>query len=686
VKALINGLIKHISIKGRLLLMFLVPGVIYYVFSTALSFSHIQSLSNARVIELQAVVESAVGKTAAQFLRRGLKQDLGEVLKSLVSDTAIAGAVVFDIEDTVFAQAGALNSNAGISVYTHEIYHQSVIPEFDDIDFNEGVSKGRPELIGTLVFYVDKKSTLGQSWQPALEDSILLFITILICSPFFYALYQSFNKPLSSILRDILEFEQGNVEWITRKDTGDDEFARIEKTLKRVATTVIEQTRQISNANKTLKHRAYELERQVSIATEAREDADRANAQKDTFVANVSHEMRQPLVGIVSGVDLVEQFVLCAQNRLMELNRSVSPEQYVMLTSVRADLKDAINGLGISKKYSKELTVMVDDLLASIQDMYQEIILHPSTFLLHDSLDVLLQSHHQYASAKELDYLYAIRGLDVDSPVYVMGDWVRISQVINNLIGNAIRFTDKGLIDIKADVNFINENVNIRFTISDSGVGINDHEKESIFKLFHIGEDPADKKYAGLGTGLTIAQKISQKMEGMLNLEYSKAGAGTRFSFEISLPISSVEVLKPEDAILPTEKRTSLLYVEDSPINRQVFQMYCELSSIDLILATNGKEGLERYKSHHFDALIVDCYMPEMNGFDFVMQIRQGENDLDSTHIPIFALTADASKRNKERCFNAGFDEFLTKPYNNATFRFLIDRIKDIQTKSHQHS
>lgn len=681
-KSLINCLRKNISIKGRLLLMFLVPGIIYYLFSTALSFSHIQSLSNARIDELQAVVESAVGKTSGQLLSRGLKGDLEEVLKTLVENTAVSGAVVYDVDKSPFAHAGDLRSNSRTKIYEHNIFHKAVVPDYDDIDFNDGVSKGEPKLIGKLVFYVDIEITQGQSWQAAIGDSVLLLLTILICSPLFYALYQSFNRPLSSILKDILEFEQGNLVWVNRKDFGDDEFTRVKQALKRVATTVIDQTRQISDANKKLEHRAHELEKQVGIATVAREEADRANAQKDIFVANVSHEMRQPLVGVVSGVDLMEQFILFAQNRLMELNRGATPEQYALLTSVRADLKDAINGLSISKKGSKELTLMVDDLLASIQDMYQEITLHPSTFILFDSLNVLLKSHYDHATTKGLDYSFNIHGMSVDAPIYVKGDWVRISQVVNGLIDNAVRFTERGSVSIKAGVVIKKGNVNIMITVTDTGVGISDHEKESIFKLFHIGEDPTHKKHAGLGTGLTIAQKISRRMRGELNLEHSTIGEGSRFTFNISLPISSSAELLPEYEEIPMiQKKINLLYVEDSGLNRQVFQMYCELSGINLILAKDGNEGIEKYKSHRFDALIVDCYMPEMNGYEFVKCIRQWEQEDDSGHIPIFALTADASTRNRERCFDAGFDEFLTKPYTNSTFRFILDRIKRIDLK-----
>ncbi|MFA0809495.1 response regulator [Microbulbifer epialgicus] len=683
-KALIRYLRSHVSIKKRLLLMFFIPGIVYYLFSTALSFSHIQGISNARSVELRSVVKSAVGKTSAQFISRGLKKDLEEVLHSLISDTAVNGVIVYDVDNTIFAQVGDISPRTNVAVYEHKIFHKPIIPSFDEIDFNDGVSKGDAEQIGNLKFFVDQAIVEEDSWQAAIGDLAILFIIILICSPLFYALYQSFNNPLSSILNNILEFEKGNLDWIQRNDKGDDEFTRVQQALKRVARTQIDQTRQIREANLTLKQRALELEHQVKIATEAREEADRANAQKDIFVANVTHEMRHPLAGVVSGVDLVEQFILCAQHKLMELNNSVTPEQFSQLIAIRTELKDAISSLGISKTSSKDLTIMVDDLLTSIQDMHQEILLRPTTFLLYDSLDILFRSHYENATSKGLDYQFEIKGLEIDSPLYVKGDWVRISQVVNSLLENAIRFTEQGTVSITVEVSIQKGNVNLHFVISDTGVGISDNEKESIFKLFHIGEKPSDKQYSGLGTGLTIAHKIAERIKGELNLEHSELGVGSRFYFNLKLPVSSAKDIIPYEIKNSVEKRLSILYVEDSAMNRQLFSSFCKIAGIDLILAQNGQEGIERYKSHHFDGLIVDCYMPKMNGYDFVRKIRQWEKEEDSGHIPIFALTADASTRNRERCFNAGYDEFLTKPYTRSTFRFIIDRIDRYNSRNHR--
>jgi signal transduction histidine kinase/CheY-like chemotaxis protein len=655
--------------------MFLIPAIIYYLLSTTLTISHIQNLSKARTSEIKSVVNSAIGKTAALLITRGLKQDLIEVVQTLIKDTAVVEVIVYDVNNRIFAKSGTNTSNTKTEVYEHKLYHKPIVPMYDEFDFNDGITKGKPVLVGTLIFRIDQQIVKSQSLYTVIGDLILLLLIALICSPVFYALYLSFSRPLSSILSNILEFEKGRYDWIVHNDHSSDEFMRVQQSLKRVAVTLLNQTEQIQDANIILEQRAIELERNIQFAIEARKEADKANTQKDIFVANMTHEMRHPLVGVVSGIDLSEQFILCAQNRLMALNVAASQEQSAELSNARAELRDAINSFSISKTCSKELTLMVDDLLASIQDMYHEITLRPTTFLLFDSLHVLFSSYYDYAKAKSLEYNFSIKGIESDSALFVKGDWVRISQVINSLLDNAIRFTEQGIIIATAKVSVSNDNVDLTFIVSDTGVGISDLEKVSIFKLFHIGENPVDKKHSSLGTGLTIARKIAHKLHAHLNIDYSELGIGSRFSFNMTIPVSTNNDLIPDDNKPNLCKQTSLLYVEDSAVNRQVFQMYCDLFSINLIKVRNGIEGMNRFISRKFDALIIDCYMPKMNGYQLVQKIRQWEDKMDAGHITIFALTADASSRNQKKCFDAGFDEFLTKPYTKETLRFIIDRL-----------
>ncbi len=675
--ALIHFLRKHTSVRRRLIMAFFIPGILFYLFSTTQSLLHVNSLSEARLNEIELVVSSAVGKTAAQFINRGLKHDLEEVLHSLITNTAVVKAIVYDIDNKIFAESGQMISMDKVTEFRQFIYYQPVIPEFDEFDFNIGVTKDARKQVGMLLIYVDQEIVQNQSLQIILSDLTLFVTIIILSSPLFYALYKSFNLPLSSLLDNINRFGDGNLNWSNELNEIEyaDEFSEVHATLKIVASKITDQKTLIHEANCILEQRASDLKRQVAIATEARKEADRANSQKDCFVENVSHEMRHPLVGIISGVDLVEQFIICTQNRLMDTNLATTSVQFIAIKRMREDLKNALHSLEISKTYSKDLTILIDDLLASIQDMNQEISLSLTVILLYDSLQALFHSHAEFAHIKGLDYQFIIKGLDGEEPLYVQGDWARISQVVNIILDNAIRFTEKGKVTVTADISLSEGQTELSIFVADTGVGIRDSEQIAIFKLLQIGENPTDKLYSRLGNGLAVASKISDRMNGRLHLDYSKPETGSCFSFKISLPVASPQFSATDEFEYKVKKQYSLLYVEDSAINRQVFKMYCELSGISLIQAQNGIEGIERFMSHQFDALIVDCYMPKMNGYEFVRKIRAMEAENETSHIKIFALTADASARNRKKCLDAGFDEFLIKPYTKATIKFIVDRI-----------
>jgi methyl-accepting chemotaxis protein len=287
----------------------------YLSHATTLAISHIQNLSKARTGEIKSVVNSAIGRTAALLITRGQKQDLEEVLQTLVKDTAVVEVIVYDVNNHIFAKSGTSTTNAITEDYEYKLYHKPIVPKYDEFDFNDGIVKGKPVLVGTLVFRIDQQIVESQSLYTVVGDSILLLIITLICSPVFYALYLSFSRPLSSILSNIIDFENGSFDWIGHSEHGSDEFMRVQQSLQRVAVTLLDQTEQIQAANITLEKRAVDLEKSVQIAIEARKEADKANTQKDIFVTNMTHEMRHPLVGVVSGVDLSEQFILCAQNR-----------------------------------------------------------------------------------------------------------------------------------------------------------------------------------------------------------------------------------------------------------------------------------------------------------------------------------------------------------------------------------
>ncbi|WP_018690925.1 response regulator [Algicola sagamiensis] len=665
------SVLQRLTIRSRLILMFLLPCFVYYTFSMTLSYEHSKDIIEARTAEAKLIVNSMMEVAAAQLMHHGLKDELSVILNQLVDTTSVDYVVVYDRDGDIFVRAGFLplhvDSEAAANLHDIDIEYRTLLPQDAEHIVGGSAKIGLPEKLGSLQFFI---SDAAYRHHEALQHaSILFLIGILFCAPFCIALYQSFSQTLAVILKNVQAFERGKMNWMNPVHQEKDEFSKVFSVLRRAAFRIYHQTNEINAANRSLKIRTKELETQVRIARQARECADRANERKDIFVANITHEMRNPLVGVVSSVGLIEQYLMQVLNDVMSMNAGKDFEQHQTLLQIRSELKKTFRALDISKSYSNELSVTVSDLLASIQDIQYEITLNPFAFQLVDSLQLLLNSYEKKSG--QLIYCARLHSEEPEEPTYVSGDWIRISQVVDNLLDNAFKFTSSGYVHADAWIEHRVTEVDVRIRVTDSGAGIHEKEKESIYQSFHIGEAPENKAYAGLGTGLTIAKKISTALGGCLEIVQSQVGFGSQFEFSFTLPTMLEESVK-EIQHRPLQSKTiRLLYVEDSWINRHIFEMFCQHFGWTVILAQDGVQGLEKYHQHDVDALIIDCYMPKMNGYELVEKIRAFESEHQRKRTPIFALTADGSDKNKHRCEQVGFDTFIEKPFKLDTFQYI---------------
>lgn len=347
-------------------------------------------------------------------------------------------------------------------------------------------------------------------------------------------------------------------------------------------------------------------------------------------------------------------------------------------SEIKQTIFKATSCIDTARYAGNEISSMVNEILASIQDMYDGVFLNERKVNLSESVIKLVKSHEIYAKEKGLDFISSCSDCD---DVSVITDWIRVAQVLNALIGNAIKFTEEGTVSVDIKLLVTSENVTLFVEIKDTGVGVTDKEKDAIFNLFHIGQHPRVKVGSGIGTGLTIAKKVAEKLGGNLSLKSSSAEKGSCFSFECTFKkAESDEDLDSGDKNSTDQDEfdvmgLSLLYVEDSSLNQMIFQQYCMRNSIKLILASSGEEGFEKYLSGRFDALIVDCYMPLGDGFEMVSKIRSREAEENLVGSLIFALTGDNTEKNRKRCEKHGFDHFLSKPYTEETHKILMMKV-----------
>ncbi|RZF21456.1 response regulator [Halobacteriovorax vibrionivorans] len=386
---------------------------------------------------------------------------------------------------------------------------------------------------------------------------------------------------------------------------------------------------------------------------EATKDAQEASKAKSLFLANMSHEIRTPLNSIVGYADL--------------LANSPLPAEYIQYASTL-------------RSSSEVLLNLVNDILDISKIEASAISIDDRNFSLVELLEGVMDIFAWPAKEKGLELSYNIEdGVEE----YFIGDSTRITQVLINLIGNAIKFTQEGSVRVVIKENSSDLPGNIHFSVTDSGIGIPDEVSESIFNAFDQGEKSTTHQHGGTGLGLAITKELVELMGGAIHVS-SKVGIGSQFQITLNLKKGSIgpqqsSKHKKEDE-LPTKlektKKLKILLVDDAINNRNLINVYLKNENFDIVEAENGQEAFYLFKYEaDFDLIFMDLQMPVLDGFEAIKKIRQLEEDKKRVRTPIIALTAFALKEDMDRCFEIGCDEYLTKPVKKNSVLEAIDKI-----------
>ncbi|WP_316832065.1 hybrid sensor histidine kinase/response regulator [Pedobacter aquatilis] len=387
----------------------------------------------------------------------------------------------------------------------------------------------------------------------------------------------------------------------------------------------------MANRIRLLKSKKEELQ------TIALQKSEEMNDIKSYFLSNMSHELRTPLNAILGLAAIME-------------NETNDPK-------VRANCE-------VIKYASHGLISSVNDILDFSKIEKGELELEKSEFKPYEIFNKLALSAKRQIEDNGLVFNF-YSSLSPDTTV--IGDPVRLEQIVYNVLNNAAKFTQHGSVSFKTKSSFNNDNLNLTILISDTGVGIPPQKLDSIFGLFSQTTLDNKRKFGGFGIGLTIVKALVDLHFGKIEIK-SKLNEGTSCEISLSFPVI---VKKEMPANIYSEDNYDLfgkkiLVVEDNPMNQMIIQMMLEdWKNTTVSLANDGSECLEMLKTEHFDVILMDLQMPVMDGYEAIEAIRSGKTGSDKINIPIIVITADVTKETKDRVYHLGANDYMNKPVDD---------------------
>jgi PAS domain S-box-containing protein len=396
-------------------------------------------------------------------------------------------------------------------------------------------------------------------------------------------------------------------------------------------------------------HNRLLVNRKQEELIKAKEKAEVAVVEKQQFTSIMSHEIRTPLNAVIGMTNIL----------LMQEPRA-----------------DQVNDLNTLKFAAENLLVLVNDILDFSKIEAGKVMLENIPIDLYKLIQNF-KSSYQYRTDEKGIFINTI--IDQEIPHNLLGDAMRLSQILNNLLSNAVKFTEKGFVEISILklVHINNDEVKVRFEVSDTGIGIAPDKQQSIFQMFSQAHSDTTRKFGGTGLGLTITRKLLQLFNSEIKL-ISELNKGTTFYFDIVFKKSTAANTKILNNTLAEGtskyKFKNVLLVEDNEVNRQVTTKFLMKWRLNVDTANDGLEAIKKIEQYNYDLILMDIYMPEMNGIEACKIIRNHANEqIKST--PIIALTAATMDNEKSTLIELGMNDYISKPFNPS----------DLYNKIYQH-
>ncbi|VVP63962.1 response regulator [Pseudomonas fluorescens] len=402
----------------------------------------------------------------------------------------------------------------------------------------------------------------------------------------------------------------------------------------------------INNLAQALEQASREQHQAMAQLIQTREEAEKANNAKSDFLAMMSHELRTPMNGVLGMLQLLE-------------TTDMTEEQ--------------IEYAALASESTEHLLKVINDILDFSRIERSELELEHIPFNLAELIGACAQSFQH--SAVQRDLALNLRIPEDMRGLQVQGDPTRIRQILVNLVGNALKFTEQGRVSIEAQWQSLDHEL-LWFTCSvrDSGIGISSESLELMFNAFQQADSSISRRYGGTGLGLPIARTLAERMGGTLRAQ-SEEGLGSVFTLEIPLALYKQALPKQ---VAPRALNgdgqgagRTVLLVEDNPVNQTVIEAMLRSLGFTVSVATDGAQAVRSAEGSEFEVILMDCRLPIIDGYEATRQIR---NLPGRGNVPIIALTANALQGDRETCLSAGMNDYLAKPFKRNDLQQILQR------------